>query len=59
MLPEGEKTCNLVLATEGSLISQGQNLAGLQDYITKKDLQIILFPEKLNPLDDLKSLLLI
>ena len=33
-------------------------MVGLQVYITKEDLQIFFFPpEKLNPLDDLVSLL--
>ena len=45
-MPEGEGTCSLALVTESSLISQDQNMVGLQVYITKEDLQIPFFAQK-------------
>lgn len=45
-MPEGEGTHNLALVTESSLISQGQNMVGLQVYITEEDLRIPFFPRK-------------
>ena len=45
-MPEGEGTCSLALVTESSLISQDQNMVGLQVYITKKTFKFLSFPRK-------------
>lgn len=45
-MAEDEGTCNLALVTESSLISQGQNMVGLQVYITEEDLRMPFFPRK-------------
>ena len=45
-MPVGERTCSLTTVTGSSLISQGQNVVGLQIYITKEDLQLPPPPRK-------------